>query len=164
MDNFLYWFVLRKKRRSNMENKTNSNLGVAIVYALIASVIGGGIWGAIIIIAEYQLGIIALAIGAITGYAVYLAAKENVTQAHKIIAAIASLIGIIIGKYTGFAYLLNDGFEYFLNSFTRNVFFQNFSEFFSMYDIIFIILAVITAWEIPSKISKKKAVEANEAD
>src|SRR5699024_6468042 len=75
-----------------------------------------------------------------------------------------SLIGIIIGKYTGFAYLLNDGFEYFLNSFTRNVFFQNFSEFFSMYDIIFIILAVITAWEIPSKISKKKAVEANEAD
>lgn len=156
--------VFKRKEGHKMENENSSKLGVAILYALVAALIGGIIWGAIIIIFNYQIGFIALAIGGLTGYSVILAAKENLTQSHRIVAVIASLIGIVIGKYIGFAYTFNDGFEAFLDPFTRASFGQYFDVLFGFVDIVFILLAMVTAWQVPTKFAKGNKGEENTTD
>lgn len=129
------------------ENK----IGLPIVYALLGALIGGMIWGLIVVIFNYELGLVALAIGALTGYAVVFAAKDSVSRTHQIIAVIASLIGIILGKYFSFAYLFNAGFPSMFESITFYYFSVYFFDLFGVMDIVFILLAVVTAWQIPGK-------------
>lgn len=144
-----------------MEKKNSSKLGVAILYGLVAALMSGIIWGAIIIIFNYQLAYVALGVGALTGYSVILAARENLTHAHRLIAVITSLIGIVVGKYIGFAYTFNDGFEAFLDPFTRASFGHYFDVLFGFVDILFILLAMVTAWQVPTSYAKKEQKDTN---
>lgn len=129
------------------ENK----IGLPILYALLGALIGGGLWGLVVVLFDYELGLVALAIGGLTGYAVVFATQKSVNQLHQIIAVITSLIGIILGKYFGFSYFFNDGFEGMFDSITFAYFRTFFFELFGVMDILFILLAVITAWQIPGK-------------
>lgn len=130
-------------------------IGLPIIYALIAAIVGGVIWSVIAISFDYELGLVAWAIGGIAGYAVVLASKESVAQIHQVIAVLASLIGIILGKYISFAYWLTEEFNGLLNgmfsSDTFAFFRMYFTELFGGMDIIFILLAIVTAWQIPGK-------------
>lgn len=129
------------------ENK----VGLPILYALIGALIGGIIWGLIVVLFDYELGLVALAIGGLTGYAVVFATNKSVNQSHQIIAVITSLIGIVLGKYFAFGYFFNEGFEGMFDSVTFSFFTEFFFDLFGFMDIVFILLAVITAWQIPGK-------------
>lgn len=129
------------------ENK----VGLSIVYALVGALIGGVIWGLIAALFDYELGLVAWAIGGLTGYAVVLAAKDSVTQLHQIIAVITSLIGIVLGKYFSFGYWFNEGFQGMFDSFTFTYFRTYFFDLFGVMDIVFVLLAIVTAWQIPGK-------------
>lgn len=129
------------------ENK----IGLSIIYALLGALIGGVIWGLVAALFNYELGLVALVIGGLTGYAILLAGKGSITQLHQIIAVVTSLIGIIIGKYLSFVYWFNDGFEGVFDSMTFAFFRSYFSDLFGVMDIVFILLAIITAWQIPGK-------------
>ncbi len=129
------------------ENK----IGLSILYALLGALIGGIIWGLIAVLFDYELGLVAWAIGGLTGYAVVLAAKGSVTQSHQIIAVITSLIGIILGKYFSFGYWFNEGFEGMFDSMTFAYFRAYFFDLFGGMDIVFVLLAIITAWQIPGR-------------
>lgn len=129
------------------ENK----IGLPILYALIGALIGGIVWGLIAVLFDYELGLVAWAIGGLTGYAVVFASKGSITTLHQIVAVITSLVGIILGKYFSFAYWFNEGFEGMFDSFTFAYFRAYFTELFGGMDIIFVLLAIITAWQIPGK-------------
>lgn len=131
-----------------------NGIGLPILYALIAAVIGGVAWGLIAILLNYELGLIAWAIGGMAGYAVVFASKESVNQKHQIIAVIASLLGIILGKYFSFGHDFNEGFAGMFDGVTFAYFKAYFLELFGGMDIIFVLLAIVTAWQIPGKHSK----------
>lgn len=137
------------------ENK----IGLPIVYALLGALIGGIIWGLIAVLFDYELGLVAWAIGGLTGYAVVLAAKDSVTQLHQIVAVISSLIGIVLGKYFSFGYWFNEGFQGIFDSITFTYFRMYFVDLFGGMDIVFVLLAIVTAWQIPGK--HINLVEAN---
>ncbi|WP_438349382.1 hypothetical protein ACP8HI_01435 [Paenibacillus sp. FA6] len=123
--------------------------------ALLAAIIGGVIWAAFGVVSDYELGIIAWAIGGLAGYAVVLFSNRQTTQIHQVMAVIASLIGIVLGKYLFFSYIINDGFEGLFNSDVITLFTDNITDFFGGMDILFVVFAVATAWKLPSQMSQK---------
>lgn len=142
-----------------MESK---NYLPTIIVAVIAAVASAVIWALIGILFNYELGIIAWAIGGLAGYAVGLVAKEHLTPLHQIIAVLAALVGIVLGKYSAFAYSYGrDSIAAIFDSNNIQVFQKNLDLFFGGYDIIFVILAIVTAWQIPVQL--KQAEENKDA-
>lgn len=132
-----------------MESK---NLSLSIIGALLAAIIGGAVWAFIAILTDYEIGFIAWAIGGLAGYAVVFIAKSNVNMVHQVIAVIASLIGILLGKYFIFGYYYNESISGIFNNEVMTTFGENFLVFFGGMDVIFVLLAVVTAWQLPGKL------------
>jgi len=123
-----------------------------VVGALLAAIIGGGIWATLTVITEYEFGLLALGIGGLVGYTVVLFSKGQTTQIHQVIAVIASLIGILLGKYFIFSYI-EVGFERMFSIETISYFKDNLMEYFNGIDLVFIVLAAVTAWRLSSQAS-----------
>ena len=141
--------TLFSERRNIMETEKNT-LGPAVVVALIATIVGAAVWALIVILFKYEVGIIAWALGGLSGYAVGSIAKQNVKSTHQLLSVISALLAILIGKYAAFAYSYNGKtIGGIFNFDTIPIFQKNLSLFFSVFDIIFIILAVVTAWQVP---------------
>jgi hypothetical protein len=138
--------------------KLESNkLVLPVLGALLTAVVGGAVWALIAILTNYEIGFVAWGIGGLAGYAVYYLTNKKVNAAHQVIAVIASLIGILLGKYSIFGYFYNDGLTGIFDSEVVTLFQENFSEFFGGKDIIFIVLAVVTAWQLPGRLARKAA-------
>ena len=75
----------------------------------------------------------------------------------QLIAVIASLIGIVLGKFFALSYILNDGMDGMFSSDSITFFTENIIEISAPMDILFIVLAVVTAWQLPARMSKRKA-------
>ncbi|MBN2226979.1 MAG: hypothetical protein JW763_06410 [candidate division Zixibacteria bacterium] len=132
----------------------------AIAGGVLAAVVGGIIWGVVSVVTDREIGIMAWAIGWLTGYAVLLFAGKRRGLPLQLVAVVTAILGIAIGKYVAFAYQFMDivGDAYGeevageLSIFSEEVFLQfieNIEMVASMHDILWIILAVVTAWGIP---------------
>ncbi|TJY42286.1 hypothetical protein E5161_09815 [Cohnella pontilimi] len=122
--------------------------------ALAAAVIGGVLWALIAVVTDYELGLVAWAIGGMSGYAVSYLSGRRTGVTHQIIAVVASLIGILLGKYFIFAYMFNEGMTGMFDSVTFTLFQEVFSDLFGGMDIVFVLLAVVTAWQLPPKLAR----------
>lgn len=129
---------------------------IPAIAALLAAIAGAVVWALIIVLAEYELGIIAWGIGLLTAFAVSLF-SPRITPVQQIIAVIASLIGIVLGKFFALSYILNDGMDGMFSSDSITFFTENIIEISAPMDILFIVLAVVTAWQLPARMSKRKA-------
>lgn len=128
----------------------NNNIGITMIVALLAAIIGAVVWAIIVILFRYEVGIIAWALGGLSGYAVGAVAKQNVNAIHQVVAVVSALLAIVMGKYAAFAYSYNGKTIGGIFDFdVIPVFQKNLSLFFGGFDIIFIILAVVTAWQVP---------------
>lgn len=135
----------------------SNKLGLSVFGALLAAVIGGAGWAIIAVLTNYEIGFVAWGIGGLAGYLVYSIAKTKVGAAHQIVAVLASLIGILLGKYFIVGYYFNNDISGIFNSEVLTVFQENISELFDPKDLIFILLAVVTAWQLPGKLASKAA-------
>ncbi|WP_068614935.1 hypothetical protein [Paenibacillus tuaregi] len=135
------------------------NLVLSILGALVAAVLGAVLWTVVGVSTEREVGYVALGVGALTGFAVQLLARKRTSRAHQIIAVIASIIGVLLGKYLLFAYIGNDGMDGMFDSNTFNAFKEMSGDIFDAMDILFLALAVIPAW----KIAAPKAAQAVQA-
>lgn len=134
-----------------------SRIVLPILGALLAAVVGGAVWAAIAIQTDYEIGLLAWAIGGLAGFAVVKLSGGRTNVAHQLIAVIASLLGIFLGKYFIFSYLINEGLDGMFNNGLFTVFMDNIQEFFGAMDIVFIILAIFTAWKMPARLAKQPA-------
>ena len=74
------------------------NIPLAIVFGLVASLIGASLWAVITISTKYQIGYMAIAIGFLVGYAVRFGGKgHHITFG--VIGAVFSLFGCVLGNY-----------------------------------------------------------------
>ena len=142
------------------EQYTGSALMPGLVGGLFGAVIGGGVWAAIVVLTDYEIGIIAWGIGALCGFAVVWFAKGRKGPPLQMVAVATSVLGIVIGKYLTFYYFLREAMlteyaEQDLEGFSVvsmeviRYFIESAPELLSGYDILWVVLAVITAWRIP---------------
>jgi acyl carrier protein len=147
------------ERGQEEEEVTATSIGVAIASGAVAAIIGGIIWGLIVIATDYEIGYMATGIGLLTGFAVvFFSGKKGLIL--QIIAVVSALVGIVVGKYITFYAILKDyvASEYgqaaaqqvsILSSELIDFFFESIGDLASPYDILWIILAIVAAWRIP---------------
>jgi hypothetical protein len=148
------------EKAAEEEQVTAGSIMPALVGGGLAAVVGGVIWGLIIIATGYEIGFVAWAMGWLTGFAVVLFSKGRRGVPLQAIAVLASVLGILIGKYFTFyhyfhaALAKNYGEEAasnisILSGSVMQFFIENIGSMVGGFDILWVILAVITAWRIP---------------
>ncbi len=127
----------------------------AIAAGLIAAVVGGVAWGLIVKISDYEVGFVAWGIGFLVGTAVVLATRGARGRHLQIVAVLLALVGILIGKYLSFALITQEDAESFgasIGLFSGDMvelFRENLDAVFSLFDLLWVGLAVASAWRIP---------------
>jgi len=149
------------KKTAEEEEFSSGALVPGILGGVLAAAIGGVAWAGIGIATERELGLLAWAIGLICGMGVLLFAGRKKGFPLQIVAVVTSILGIVIGKYGLFYYYFQQSLleeengaelvaEYGLVSANMiQVFGENLSQMMAGYDLIWIGLAVVTAWGIP---------------
>ena len=127
-------------------------LALAIAAGIVAAVVGGVVWGLIVKWTDYEVGIVAWGIGLVSGAAVALAAGRARGPVLQAIAVASALLGILLGKYLSYAFVLQEqakevGVELGLFSTEiRDFFREDLGSVFGLFDVLFVGLAVYTAW------------------
>ena len=123
--------------------------------ALAAGVVGGVLWGLIVKWFDYEVGIVAWAIGFMAGTAVVNVTRGARGPHVQAIAVAGAVVGILLGKYLSFAFAVQEdaqaiGVDLGLVSGDMFRFFrESLSDVFGLFDLLWIGLAVFTAWRIP---------------
>ena len=133
------------------ESDSGTDLVVAAAAGLAAAIGAGVVWALIVKISDYEIGVAAWGIGFLAGTAVVLAARRRKSTTLAVVAVVAALLGILLGKYLSFVFIVRDelGESYgFLSGDTWNLFMDNKGIVFSFWDILWIGLAVVTAWRV----------------
>lgn len=158
--------------KDNVEEKQGVKIGMPIIGGLIAAILGGIVWAAIAAMTEYEVGLIAILIGALTGYAVVLFSNKRIATVHKVIAVLFALVGILLGKYLTVVYFTSELFgdvsvmELVFDSEMISAFVETFQDYFSQpIDLLFIVLAIVSAWQIPGRMARTSlATDASSSD
>ncbi len=152
------------------EQPTTGLIIAASIGSLIAALIGGVLWGFLVNATGYEIGFMAWAVGVMCGFASMWSAKGRKGRAIQTIAIVSSLIGIIVGKYVTFFYLLRDVVigKYGVDAASKIAvlswkaiysFITNLGAVVSWLDILWVGLAIFAAWEIPKGLGIKIAKE-----
>ena len=123
--------------------------GLALLAGLLAAIAGGVAWGLISKYTDYEVGIVAWGIGFVAGFAVERAAGGRRSPDLQAIAIVSALLGVLIGKYLGFAFqaqkVLGDDYGL-LSGEMFTLFRENLREVFGLFDLLWTGLAVVSAW------------------
>ena len=136
-------------------SEPSSSLLPAIAAGLVAAVVGGIVWGLIVKFSDYEVGIIAWGIGFIAGTAVVLATRGANGPRLQVIAVVSALLGILLGKYLSYAFVIQEEAEAFgesiglLSGDMFSFFREDLDDVFGLFDLLWVGLAVFTAWRIP---------------
>ncbi|MCP9487507.1 MAG: hypothetical protein MSC30_16795 [Gaiellaceae bacterium MAG52_C11] len=143
------------KGASSPSHEPSRSVLAAAGAALVAAIVGGVLWGLIVKLSDYEIGIVAWAIGFLTGSAVVFATGGAKGQRLQALAVVAALLGILVGKYLSFAFAIQEEAESFGASIglasgeMRTLFRENLDEVFGLFDLLWMAFAVYTAWKIP---------------
>jgi hypothetical protein len=133
------------------------------VGGLLGALIGGIVWGLVAQFTDYESGYIAWGIGLLCGWAVGFFSFGGKGLIFQLIAIGSSIIGIFLGKYYAFYVVLKEivaedyGTNYTseISLFSSDVFsffMENITEIADAFDILFIGLAVYSAWRMLKKV------------
>ncbi len=142
------------------ERPTGASLLVALAGGAGAAVLGGVIWGFIIIATGYGIGFLAWGMGGLAGFAVLWITGGKRGVPYQGIAALSAVLGIVVGKYFAYVHSLKEAVREQLGEaaasdvswFSKDVidfFIDDFTIVFSGWDTLWVGLAVYTAWRIP---------------
>jgi hypothetical protein len=142
-------------RVAEQERYTGSALGPGIAGGLLAAIVGGFLWGLMVILTEYEIGIAAWGIGFLAGFGVVRFAGGAKGTPLQIVAVLSSLLGIVIGKYISYAYFFKQAVEdrfdvdiSYLDSEIFRAFRENLGDVFGAFDLIWAGFAIATAWQM----------------
>jgi hypothetical protein len=142
------------------EDVRGGSIVMGALGAALAAVVGGLVWGLVAGKVGFEIGFLATGIGVLCGGAVVLASGGKRGSSLQVIAVIGSTLGIFIGKYFTFYFILREmvaeelgpeavGQFSLLSLGTIRSFFANIGLMGSGFEVIWIILAMVAAWRIP---------------
>jgi hypothetical protein len=137
-----------------------SALGIVpgLVGGAIGALVGAGIWAAIAILTDYEIGYIAVLVGFLAGHGVRLAARGR-GRALQFVAVAMSIVGLLAAKYFLFAHytiemLAEQGQQLsYLDPRLAIVFPFALVEIVSPFDLLWIFLAVGAAYRAPAPLA-----------
>jgi hypothetical protein len=135
-----------------VEQRPSGSLLLAAGAGLGAAAVGGVVWGLVVKWSDYEIGIVAWGIGFLVGAAVVAATRGGKGPALQAIAVVSALAGILLGKYLGFAFVVQEQAEAagvklgLLSSELRTLFREDLGSVFGLFDLLWIGLALYTAW------------------
>lgn len=145
------------------EKPDASRLATALVGGVTGAILGGALWAAIVLITNYEVGYVALAVGALAGYGTLLGAGGKKSGALQGISVLAAVLGLVLGKYFTVAHMLIHKTEEFagrsyLDSEIIQLFVNNVTEFVSGFDFLWLFLALGIAFKVlaPTKVSMSR--------
>ena len=127
----------------------------AVLAGLVAAIVGGVVWGLIVKWTDYEVGFVAWGIGFLVGVAIAAAARGARGLVLQVVAVLCALVGILVGKYLSFAWVLQEVAERETQGFveisvlstdTVDLFLEELGTVFDWIDILWVGLAVYTAW------------------
>ena len=133
----------------------SSSLPRAIAAGLVAAVAGGVAGARIVKTSDYEVGFVAWGIGFLVGTAVVFANRGAKGRQLQIAAVVLALVGILLGKYLTYALIVQEDIEAFGESiglFSGDMFEffrDDLDAVFSFFDLLWVGLAVASAWRIP---------------
>jgi hypothetical protein len=138
------------------EPYTAAVLPQALLAGLAAAIAGGVGWTIQVALTDYEVGLVAWAVGGLAGFAVSLAAGARRGTPLQAIAVASALLGILLGKYGTFAYAVREGVREidpasvpaYWDTELIDLFFEELGEVFGLFDVLWIGLAVFTAWRM----------------
>jgi hypothetical protein len=137
------------------ERPAAARLLPAIGAGLVAAIVGGVVWGLIVKWTDYEVGFVAWGIGFLVGLAVVTATRGARGPVFQVVAVVCALLGILLGKYLSFAWVLQEVAESqtqglveisVLSTDTVDLFREELDTVFDWIDILWVGLAVFTAW------------------
>ncbi len=152
---------------SAVQSVPASILLAAIAGGALAAVAGGLVWGVVVGMTGWEIGYMAWGMGALAGFSILFFAKGHRGKPLQVVAVASAFLGILIGKYFTFYYVLQEwvvqeeGIDAaaqvsFLSTNVILFFVDNVGVMLSSFDLLWVFLAVGTAWGIP----KAGAIEA----
>jgi len=81
------------------------NLLIGGLSGLVAAMVGAGVWAAVTVATEYQIGWMAVGIGFLVGYAVRFAGK-GITPVFGAVSSVISLLGCAVGNLLTFTWFI----------------------------------------------------------
>ena len=127
----------------------------ALGAGLAAAIVGAVVWGLIVKWTDYEVGFVAWGIGFLVGIAVLGATRGVRGLPFQVIAVACALVGILVGKYLSFAWVLQEVAERetqgaveisVLSRDTFDIFRDELGTVFDWIDLLWAGLAVYTAW------------------
>ena len=139
----------------------------AALAGLAAAVAGAVAWTIVVVVSDFEVGIVAWAIGFAAGWAVALAARGRRGTALQVVAVVAALVGIALGKYGTFAYEVREALEErgadvpaYWDGDLIDFFFEELDNVFGLFDLLWVGFAVFTAWRLLRPEPPAKPAEA----
>jgi hypothetical protein len=133
----------------------------ALLVGLGAAVVVGVGWGLIVKWTGYEIGFAAWGVGFVVGTAVAFGAQGRRGMPFPAIAVVLALAGILIGKYLAFVWIAQDtlgklglALPVFASD-TARLFWDTRSAVWSVWDLLWAGLAVVTAFRIPQRGAKR---------
>jgi hypothetical protein len=153
----LHASLLNQARR---ERVRAASLLPAILGGGVAALVGGALWALIVAGTGYVIGYMAWGIGLLAGFAVMYSAGGRRGVPLQILAVGASVLGITLGKYFAFSYFLKQAIAQrqgaeiaaripLASKGLILVFVNALPKMLSPFDLLWVVLAVLTAWRIP---------------
>jgi len=153
----LHGSILNQARR---EQVRTASLLPAILGGGVAALVGGAVWALIVTMTGYVIGYMAWGVGLLAGFAVVYSAGGRRGVSLQLLAVGASLLGIALGKYFTFYYLLKQavanrqGAEVaaqipVISKGLILFFVTMLPKMLSPFDLLWVLLAVVSAWSIP---------------
>lgn len=139
------------------QQPTPRSIGLGTVGGLLGALIGALIWSAIAIATDYEVGYVAVLVGWLCGFGARIISGTR-GKPLQIIAVVSSLLGLIAAKYFIFAHFLGKAMAAgeqaaahvsYASSLMLSLFLDNVSVMLSPFDILWVVLAVATAWREP---------------
>jgi signal peptidase I len=136
-------------RPSTTEPEPGGLTALALLAGLAAAIAGGIAWGLVVKWTDYEVGIAAWGVGALVGFAVAAAAGRRRGEDLQIAAVVFALLGILLGKYLAFAFVVREEFGGAIGVLSGDMvslFRDSLREVFGLFDLLWAGLAVVTAW------------------
>jgi hypothetical protein len=135
-------------RELDAERATMATLPVGVGAGIVAALVGGAVWGAIVYYLGWDIGIFAWAVGLLVGTVMLKATQGRKSRPLQIVAAVCAVLGVVFARYAIVYMSFRDQASSALDPDIARTLIDNAGEFFDLFTLIFTGLAVLTAYRM----------------